>query len=108
MIGTPNRLTPEPYDVSVRLKSGEIVRSKLRGHYTTFTSDVSLRFPKYETAFRYYGAIRDGYVGDAPTQLCDARIMKDVMGLIMKNFGDKDPLSDEWSIPPEKFVKRGE
>jgi aminoglycoside 3-N-acetyltransferase len=108
MIGTPNRLTPEPYDVSVILKSGEIVRSKLRGHYTTFTSDVSLRFPKYETAFRYYGAIRDGYVGDAPTQLCDARIMKDVMGLIMKNFGDKDPLSDEWSIPPEKFVKRGE
>lgn len=103
IIGTPNRLTPEPLDVAVKRKSGETVRRKLRAHQTDFTNDVSLRFPKYETAFRYYGAIQDGYVGNAPTQLCDARIMKEVMEKIMINAGGEDPLADEKSIPQKWY-----
>lgn len=105
MIGTSNRLS-EPYDVSVRLESGEIVKSKLSGHRTDFTKDVSLRFTKYETAFRYHRAIRDGFLGNAPTQLCDARIMKDVMELIKKNSDPEDPLEDERAIPQKLYVKK--
>ena len=107
IIGMTNRLS-EPLDVAVKRRSGELVKGKLRGHRTDFTSDVSLRFPKYETAFRYHGAIRDGFVGNAPAQLCDARIMKEVMELIMKNCEGVDPLIDEKSIMPEKFIKAGE
>ena len=103
IIGTANRLTPEPLGVTVRLKSGELVRRKLRAHQTDFTNDVSLRFPKYETAFRYHGAIRDGFVGNAPTQLCDARIMKEVMERIMVNSAGEDPLADEKAILPKLY-----
>ncbi len=100
MIDMPNRLTAEPRDVKVKLASGEIVTRKIRTHRTDYTSDVSLRFTKYETPFRYHGAIRDGFVGNAPTQVCDARIMKETLELIFKNSGGADPLVDEKPIPP--------
>ena len=100
MIDMPNRLTAEPRDVKVKLASGEIVTRKIRTHRTDYTSDVSLRFTKYETPFRYHGAIRDGFVGNAPTQVCDARIMKETLELIFKNSGGADPLVDEKPISP--------
>ena len=103
LIGTPNRLSAEPREVKVKRITGEIVSRTTRTHFTDFTGDVSLRFPKYETAFRYHGAIIDGYIGNAPTQLCDARIMKDVMELIQKNSDGKDPLADERDIPPRLY-----
>lgn len=99
MIGMENRLAKEASDVTVKLVSGELVKSKIKPHRTDFTNDVSLRFVKYETAFRYYGAITDGFVGNAPTQACDARIMKDVMEIIYKNSNGEDPLVSEKSIP---------
>lgn len=102
LIGMKNRLAPTPLDVVVKTENGEIIKSKIRPHKTDFTSDVSLRFVKYETAFRYHGAIADGFVGNAPTQACDARIMKDVMELIYKR-GKQDPLLDEKSIPPTLY-----
>lgn len=99
MLNVPNRLSPEAHRTTVKLTTGELVERKLHTHYTDFTSDVSLRFPKYETAFRYHGAIRDGFLGNAPTQLCDARVMKDVMERIRKNSDGKELLADERAIP---------
>ena len=95
-----SRLTAEPRRVAVKLESGEVITKEAYTHHTDFTSDVSARFPKYETAFRYHGAITDGFVGNAPTQVCDARIMKEVMEMILKNCGDIDPLSEERAMPP--------
>lgn len=103
MIDMPNRLSAEPREVTVRLASGELVLRKVRTHRTDYTSDVSLRFVKYEMPFRYHGAITDGFIGDAPTQLCDARIMKDVLELIFKNSGGADPLIDEKPISPSLY-----
>lgn len=100
MIGMPNRLSPEPRDVTVRLASGECVARRIYTHRTDYTSDVSLRFTKYETPFRYHGAIRDGFIGNAPVQICDARIMKETLELIFKNSGGADPLVDEKPISP--------
>ncbi|MBE5732532.1 MAG: AAC(3) family N-acetyltransferase [Clostridiales bacterium] len=100
LIGMSNRLAKEAENVTVKTEDGQVVKSKIRPHRTDFTSDVSLRFVKYETAFRYHGAIVDGFVGNAPTQACDARIMKDVMELIYKRGNGVDPLLDEKSIPP--------
>ena len=103
MLGMPNRLTAEPRDVKVRLLSGEVVERKLHTHQTDYTGDVSLRFAKYETAFRYHGAVVDGFLGNAPAQFCDARIMKDVMELIMKNSGGVDPLANEKILPTKLY-----
>ena len=62
-----------------------------------------MRFPKYETAFRYRGAITDGFLGNAPTQVCDARIMKETVELILKNSNGSDPLADEKAILPKLY-----
>ena len=102
-IGVPNRLSSEMTDVAVKQADGSIFRHRMYTHYTDFCDDVSLRFPKYETPFRYCGAIRDGFLGNAPTQLCDARIMKDVMERIFLASKDTDPLADERPIPPRLY-----
>ena len=104
ILGVPNRITSEPREVAVKRATGEIVKTKLCTHYTTFTKDISRRFPRFETAFRYHGAIKDGFLGNAPAQLCDARIMKETMELIFKNYGG-DPLEGEYEIiAPKYFV----
>ena len=90
-------------DVSIKLKSGEIIPRKIRPHKTSFTSDVSLRFSKYETAFRYHRAITDGFIGNAPAQACNAIIMKETMEKIFKNSGDEDPLANELLIPTTRY-----
>ncbi len=100
ILGMPNRITAEPREVKIKLTSGEILTRRIKGHHTDFTNDISLRFPKYETAFRYHGAITDGFVGNAPSQACDAVIMKEVMEMIMKNSAGRDPLRDELTLSP--------
>lgn len=103
LLGMPNRLTAEPREVTVRLASGQQITTRMRTHHTDFTNDVSTRFPKYETAFRYHGAITDGFLGHAPAQCCDARIMKETMERIWKNSAGADPLGDEKAIPPSWY-----
>ena len=103
ILGVPDRITAEPREVKIKLASDEILTRRMKGHHTSYTNDISLRFPKYETAFRYHGAITDGFIGNAPTQACDARIMKDVMEMIYRNSGGEDPLRDERTIPPTLY-----
>ena len=101
ILSIPDRLSAEPYRVAVKRPTGEIVRGELHGHRTSFTGDVSLRFVKYETAFRYHGCITDGFIGNAPTQLCDAKGMKNVIEMILRNSGE-DVLRTEFPIS-QKF-----
>ena len=67
------RLIGHALPISGVCKSGDIVYF----HLTDYIDDVSLRFVKYETPFRYHGCIIDGFIGNAPTQLCDARKIKE-------------------------------
>ena len=100
ILGVPNRITQDPREVKIRLASGEVLTRYMRCHHTDFTNDISLRFPQYETAFRYHGAITDGFIGNAPTQACDAVIMKEVMERIFTNSQGRDPLRDESTLSP--------
>ncbi len=102
-LGVPDRLTDKKYTVKLKRKNGEIVERKMRLHYTSYHPDICLRFQKYDTPFRYYGAITDGFFGNAPVQACDAVIMKSVMELIWKNNGEKDPLLEEHPFPPALY-----
>ena len=103
MLGTSNRLTAEPRDVAVRRASGEVVRRCIYCHHTDFTNDISMRFPKYETAFRYHGGITDGFLGNAPVQACDAVVMKQTMEIILRNCEGTDPLANEMAFPPKLY-----
>lgn len=103
MLGIPNRLSEIPKTATVKRADGEIVKCEIRPHRTDYTVDISMRFPKYETAFRYHGAITDGFVGNAPTQLCNARIMRDTVALILERCEGVDPLADEKALPPKWY-----
>lgn len=103
MLHIPNRMDDKPVPVAVKRKDGQVLTSQMCLFYTDYTEDISYRFPKYETAFRYHRCITDGFLGNAPVQLCDARKMKETVELIYKNSGGIDPLSDEEQIPPQWY-----
>ena len=105
MLGIPNRLTEQTREVRIKRASGEVVTRHIHGHHCSFTPDISARFPQFETAFRYHGAITDGFLGGAPVQACDARIMKQTMETIFAR-ADRDPLSDEAALPPVWYVRK--
>jgi len=99
-IGVPNRLSPNLKPCTIRLKNGEIVSHPIHCHYANGCGDVSAHYPKYEPAFRHAGAITDGFLGNAPTQFCDCRIMCQVMERIHRLHPeelcfDDEPLPDE-------------
>ena len=103
MLHIPDRMEDILTPTTVRRLDGKIVTHPLRLFKCSTTDDISERFPKYETAFRYHGAITDGFVGYAPAQLCDAVKMKEVVELIFSRSEGKDPLGDERPIPPKWY-----
>ncbi len=103
ILDIPNRMEKELYRVGVIREDGERVERDFKLFYADFSDDVSHRFEKYDMAFRYHGCIKDGHIGGAPTQLCDARRMKETVELIFKNSGGADPLATEEPIPPRWY-----
>ena len=99
-----NRRGTELIPVTVKKSSGEDYKRFIYLFDESVGGDISHRFPKYETAFRYRGNITDGFIGSAPAQLCDARGMKETVELIFKRSDGKDPLGDENPIPPKWFA----
>ena len=100
MLDIPERISEKHVDVTVKLRNGTVVPKKLR-HHIGF---ISKQFPKFEPAFRHHGCIVDGYVGNAVTQLCDARKMKEVVELIWERSGHRDTLIQD-EIIDEKYWK---
>ena len=106
MLNIPNRMGAEPVTVTVKRSTGEVVERKLTLFNTSYTDDISWRFHKYDTAFRYHGCIVDGFIGNAPAQLCDTVRMKETVELIFKNSAGIDPLESEDPIPPKWYCKK--
>lgn len=94
MLDVPNRLGPQR-QVRVRLPDGRVEERTTRGHHAEGIGDVSKKYPKYEAAFRAHGCIVDGKVGDAPTMLCAARGMRDVLALVRERSGGTELLVDD-------------
>lgn len=106
ILQVPNRMETESTPMTVEKSSGERIRRDIRMFYTDYSEDISYRFPKYETAFRYHGCIRDGKLGNAPVQLCDARKMLETVALIHQNSGGIDPLRTEEPIPQRWYCTK--
>ena len=106
LLNLPDRMGNSFRSMKVKRTTGEIVERKMRMYHCEKTPDIAPRFPKYETAFRYHGCIQDGFLGNAPVQLCDAAKMKDVVALIFKNSDGKDPLASERPIPPAWYCEK--
>lgn len=104
MLGVENRMTKDMRPFKVKLLSGEIVEHKMRWFDESMYGDVSLRFSKFELPFRYHRIIKDGFIGNAPAQLCSARDIYRVLEKIYNNPDGRDPLSDEKPVPPKYYV----
>ena len=104
MLDVPNRLDEKPREVTIKYKPGDLSYRYSRGHHAEGIADVSAQFPNYEPAFRYHGCIVDGFIGNAPTQLCNARKMKQVLELIYKRSGGEE-LLDKLREIPEKYYE---
>ena len=107
ILALPNRMEKELSRATVRKKDGSLITRDWKLFDCDFSDDISHRFPKYEQAFRYHRCITDGFVGDAPAQLCDARGMKSVVEGIFAASNGRDPLADESPIPPKLYCRSG-
>ncbi|MBR2861642.1 MAG: AAC(3) family N-acetyltransferase [Clostridia bacterium] len=103
ILNVPNRMDTKATPVSVKRKDGTVIKKEIGLYYTDYTEDISERFVKYDTAFRYHRCIRDGFIGDAPVQLCNAKKMKETIELILKQSGGEDPLFGEAPIPQKWY-----
>lgn len=108
MLDVPNRLSAEPRSLCVRFSDGRIEERRMRIHKAEGIGDVSAFYPKYEPAFRYHGAIRDGFIGNAATQLCDARKMKEVLSLVRERSGGVELLANDAPLKEEYYKERTE
>ncbi|MBO7214033.1 MAG: AAC(3) family N-acetyltransferase [Clostridia bacterium] len=106
IIGVSNRLSSEPKIMKIKDYNGKIIDRPFYYIEEGDLGDVSTRFPKYEPAFRHYNGIVDGFIGNAKTQLCNAKILASVMSLIRKNSGGIELLSD--NVPLEEKWYKGE
>ena len=108
ILTVPDRMTEEKYRFGVKLASGEVLERYMRWFDESRYGDVSLRFSKFEMPFRYHGIITDGYIGNAPTQLCSAKDIFKILKMIYQNPDGRDPLADEKLVPPRWYCnKRG-
>ncbi|MBQ8747608.1 MAG: AAC(3) family N-acetyltransferase [Clostridia bacterium] len=106
MLKLPNRMADKPRPTTIRMQDGTVIDREITLYYTDYSPDICWRFPKYETAFRYHGCITDGFIGDAPTQLCSAAKMKDTIALIWERSGGEDPLAVEDPIPQAWYCRK--
>ncbi|MBR2934055.1 MAG: AAC(3) family N-acetyltransferase [Oscillospiraceae bacterium] len=103
MLSIPNRMEEKTMPLTIRRTNGEVVTRPTALFYTDYIEDISDRFIKYDTPFRYHRCITDGFIGNAPTQLCNARKMRDTIALIWNNSGGIDPLFSENPIPQKWY-----
>ena len=95
----PHRVAEHPTRVSTGFSDGRVEYRDMYMFDESIHGDVSHKFYMYEPAFRYYGAISDGMIGDAPTQLCSCEMMSKAIGIMSARAASRDPLVYGGVIP---------
>lgn len=106
LLDVPDRLTDYKVEKTIIHKDGQKEKRQLYW-FDDKIPDVSVYFPKFEAPFRFHRCIKDGYIGNAKVQLCNARKMKEVIELIYKNNHFGELLDSDLPID-EKLYKNGE
>ena len=104
MLNIKNRISEDAKTATIRHLNGTVEKRLMHPHRAVGIGDVSLRYPKYEKAFRYHGAIVDGRIGNADVQLCNARKMKEVMELIYTRSGGVELFADDTPLDESLYM----
>lgn len=103
LLEIPNRLTKETITAQIIDKNGIVTDRKLRW-FDPIIPDVSVNFGKFEKAFRYYGAIEDGKLGNAKMQFCSSEKMMEALRIIYSNTKGKEILGDDAPLDEMLYI----
>lgn len=102
ILNVPNRISKNATIRTVRLPDGSVLEKLVHGVYADGIGAFWERFPKFEPVFRCFGAVTDGFIGDAPVQLCSCRKMMDAFRTVFERSGraelllNDEPFKEEW------------
>lgn len=100
MLDVPDRLTQNSREVFIKKKDGTLIRRELYSH----TGGASCYYSKYEKAFRKHSCVTDGFIGNAPAQLCSCVKMKDVLEMIFLRSGGAEILKNDREIDEALYM----
>ena len=104
ILGIPNRMEKKKNTpVAVKYPDGNVEKREIYLFYTDFVEDISDRFVKYDIPFSYHRCSVSGFVGNAPSQFCDCRKMKEVLEKIYSK-SPCDPLKTENPIEAKYYI----
>lgn len=104
MLKVKGRLTDKKIETRIIHKGGREEKRLLYWFDESKIPDVSSYFDKFEPAFRHYGCIVDGKLGNAEVRLCNARKMKEVMDIIYERADGKELLSDNTPLDKNLYL----
>ena len=79
IVDLPNRLSPEPFDVTIIDAEGNRVTHPFHGHFCTETCDVSAQFGNFDRAFTEMGVWQEGRLGNATVKIVDSVKCRDLL-----------------------------
>ncbi len=103
LLDTPARLTEYKVEKKIIHKDGREEKRFMYWFDEKKIPDISIYFPKFEEAFRYYGAIEDGCIGNAKAQMCSARKMFDAIEKIYTNNHFEELLGNDLPIDKKLY-----
>ena len=92
MLDVPFRLSENAVRTTIKLKNGEISERYI--HHHAGIPHISERYVKYEPAFRHFGIVKDGKIGNADAMLISARKIKEVVELIRERSKGAELMAD--------------
>lgn len=103
LINLPDRISPEPFEVTILDQNGDAFRHPYAGHYCSKTNDISNFFVNFEKPLIALGAQTSGTLGHAEVRVIDASNCRDII-LRIYSRADRDPCLEYTDIP-EAFYR---
>ena len=104
LANVPDRIQPEPYEVTCIDWNGNAIKHPMRPHYCTKTDDISGYFINFEKALISQGAQKSGQLGNAEVRIIDAQKCQDVIMRIYSRSTDFDRYITFFDIPEEYYL----
>ena len=99
----PDRLLPEPFEVTIRDREGREYRHLYAGHFCSRSSDVSRQFVNFEPALIRLGAQKTGKLGNATVRIVDARRCREILLTIFSRT-EQDLCIEHMDIPESFYL----
>lgn len=100
----PDRIQPEPYQVTCIDWNGNAITHPMHPHYCTKTDYISDYFTNFEKALVTQGAQTFGVLGNAEVRIIDAKKCQDVIMRIYSRSTDFDQYVTFFDIPEERYL----